>query len=517
MSFVYRNMLPMVLAVSAAVFAWLYGGTIGSVMLGVAPWLCLLMLEGMLFFPQRHKDETSFEARERVWETLKRDPLTLAALAFAVILAIPFVNAGLCPTCDAEAIAAGANPDPLVRFLPFCLNRLHHLNVFLWFLPALIAMLAVRHSLTRNGKRTFLEMVVWNGVALAVVGVVQQVAHAPGPLWSGLMGNRAGYFFSTFGYTNMGGDYFTTLFGLSVALWRFRVDEVRKQESDLRRDGRTLGRHFFWHKHYLLIPACINFVGAMSTLSRAAIILVSTLAVVFFFHAAITFLSRMKKAVRVKAGAYSCLILIIIAVLASIFMPDDLQREVSTLNSGEVLNRVTGKDDALARQSIRLWKEYPIFGCGGWGFMHLQAVAANEVDPEKKFVGSTGGINVHNDYLQFLTEHGVVGFACLVAMVGILLIPVSKAWCALAKAARFAPKGKAPPSPRALFALPAGAFCVLATAAATLVHAFGDCPLRSPAVLFLFFTELAALDGFIPHGIHQSKSNDKGTHHHVEG
>ncbi len=517
MLFVYKNMLPMVLAASAAVFAWLYGGTIGSVMLGVTPWLCLLLFEGMLFFPQRRNDETSFEARERVWITLTHDPLTLVVLAFVVILAIPFVNVGLCPTCDAEAIAAGANPDPFARFLPFCVNRLHHLGVFLWFLPALIAMLAVRHSLTRNGKRVFLEMVVWNGVALAAMGGLQQLAEAPGPLWSNLMGKHAGHFFSTFGYPNMGGDYFTTLFGLSVALWRFRVDEVRKQESDLRRDGRTLGRHFFWHKHYLLIPACINFVGAMSTLSRAAIILVSTLAVVFFFHAAITFLSRMKKAVRVKAGAYSCLILIIIAVLASIFMPDDLQREVSTLNSGEVLNRVTGKNDALARQGIKLWKEYPIFGCGGWGFMHLQAVAANEVDPEKKFVGSTGGINVHNDYLQFLTEHGVVGFACLVAMVGILLIPVSKAWCALAKAARFAPKGKAPPSPRALFALPAGAFCVLATAAATLVHAFGDCPLRSPAVLFLFFTELAALDGFIPHGIHQSKSNDKGTHHHAEG
>ncbi len=517
MSFVYRNMLPMVLAATAAAFAWLYGGTIGSVMLGVVPWLCLLMFEAMLFFPQRRKVETSFEARERVWDTLTHDPLTLAALVFVVILAIPFVNVGLCPTCDAEAIAAGANPDPFVRFLPFCVNRLHHLGVFLWFLPALIAMLAVRNSLTRKGKRVFLEMVVWNGVVLAAVGIVQQVSGAPGPLWSELMGNRAGYFFSTFGYPNMGGDYFTTLFGLSVALWRFRVDEVRQTESRLRREGRTLGRHFFWSKHYLLIPACINFVGAMSTLSRAAIILVSTLAVVFFFHAAVSFLSRMKKAVRVKAGAYSCLVLIVIAVLASIFMPDDIQREVSTIDTNEMLQRVTGKNDALARQSIKLWREYPVFGCGGWGFKHLQVMAANEDAPGKNFIGSTGGINVHNDYLQFLTEHGVVGFVCLVAMVGILLIPVSKVWCALAKAARFAPKGKAPPSPRALFALPAGAFCVLATATATLIHAFGDCPLRSPAILFLFFTELAAIDGFIPHGIVQTESTDKKEHHNAEG
>ena len=514
---VYRNLLPFVLAVSAAVFAWLYGGTIGSLMLGITPWLCFIMLEVMLFFPQRRDNETTYEARERVWETLWHDPLTFVVIAFLVILAIPFVNGGLCPTCDVEAIAAGAKAEPLVSFLPSCVNRLHHLGVYLWFLPALIAMLAVRHSLTRNGKRTFLEMVVWNGVVLAAIGVVQQVSGASGPLWSDSLGDRAGYFFSTFGYPNMAGDYFTTLFGLSVALWRFRVDEVQQMEFDLHAEGQTLGRRLFWRKHYLLIPVVINFVAAMSTLSRAAIILVSALAVIFFFHAAISFLSRMKKAARVKAGAYSCLVLIVIAVLASIFMPDDLQREVSTLNTNEVLKRVTGKNDALARQGIELWKEYPVFGCGGWGFLHLQVTAANEDDLRKGFVGSTGGINVHNDYIQFMAEHGIVGFACLVAMVGMLLIPVSRAWRTLAKAARFAPKGKAPPSPRALFALPAGAFCVLATAAATLIHAFGDCPLRSPAVLILFFTELAALEGFLPRGLVQHEFNDKEEHHHAEG
>lgn len=516
MLFVYRNMLPMVLAATAAVFAWFYGGTIGGVMLGITPWLCILMFEVMLFFPQRRDVETTYEARKRVWDAMFHDPLTFIVIAFLVILAIPFVNSGLCPTCDAEAIAAGASMKPPVGFLPSCVNRLHHLGVYLWFLPSLVAMLAVRHSLTRSGKRTFLEMVVWNGVALAAIGVIQQVSAAPGPLWLELAGGNAGYFFSTFGYPNMGGDYFTTLFGLSVALWRFRVDEIGEEEADLRREGQTLGRRLFWRKHYLLIPVCINFVAAMATLSRAAIILVSTLAVIFFFHAAISFLSRMRKAVRVKAGAYSCLVLIVIAVLASIFMPDDIQREVSTLNTDVMLKRVTGKNDALARQGIGLWKEYPVFGCGGWGFMHLQVTAANEDDLKRGGVGTVGGINVHNDYIQFMAEHGIVGFACLVAMVGILLIPVSRAWCALAKAARFAQKEKAPPPPRTLFALPAGAFCVLLTAVATLIHAFADCPLRSPAVLFLFFAELAALEGFLPRGIVQTEFNDKKEHHHAE-
>ena len=62
-------------------------------------------------------------------------------------------------------------------------------------------------------------------------------------------------------------------------------------------------------------------------------------------------------------------------------------------------------------------------------------------------------------------------------------------------------KGRdAPPRPVQLFALPAPAFFVLVTAACTVVHAFGDCPMRSPAVLTLFFASLAAIPGFLPPG-----------------
>ncbi len=515
MLFVYKNLLAMVLAATGATFAWLYGGTIGDIMLRVTPWLCVLMIEVMFFFPQRRASETTYEARERVWESVWRDPLTLVSVGFLILLAVPFLNGGLCPTCDALQIAEGANPEPPVRFLPSCVNPLHHLGVYLWFFPALIAMVAVRHSLTREGKRMFLEMIVWNGVPLAAIGVVQQVSGAEGPLWSGLLGGQASYFFSTFGYPNMGGDYFTTLFGLSVALWRSRVDEVHQDELTLHKEGQTMGRRLFWRKHYLLIPASINFIAAMSTLSRAAIILSSTLAVIFFFHTAISFLSKMRKAARVKAGAYSCLVLILIAVLVSIFMPDDIQREVSTINTDAVLKRVTGKNDALARQGIELWKDYPVFGCGGWGFLHLQRTTANEDELKMGYVGARGAINVHNDYIQFLAEHGIVGFVFLLAIVTLLVAPTAHVWRVLAKAARFVQKSLAPPSPRALFALPASAFCVLATAVATLIHAFGDCPLRSPAVLFLFFTELAAIDGFLPRGIIQKEDKEKEDHHHA--
>ena len=501
MSFVYENCAAIIFAAVVGILAWVFGGTCDEKMLHVTPWIWLVLVETMLFFPQRHKGESLYEARERVWANLRGDPLTWVSVAFLVFLCIPFVNAGLCPSCDAWEIAAGASAEPPVGFLPFCVNRLHHLSVVLWYLPALSAMIAVRHALTKKGKRLFLEMIVWNGVALAVFGFVQQVMGAPGPLWGTLEdGKPSPYFFSTFGYSNMGGDYFTMMFGLAVAVWRWRVEEVAREEADLQKEGRSLGRQLFWRKHYMMIAIVITFIGAMSTLSRAAIMLTTTLAIVFFIHTAVMFLARMRKAARVRAGVYSMIVLILIALLASIFMPKELQKEVSTINTGEVLNRVTGKYDALSRQAMDLWRDHPIFGCGGWGFMHLQETKATEDDFKHGYVGGVGAANVHNDYIQILAEHGIVGLGCFILIVFLLLLPVATAWRTLSVTARFAQKkSERLPPPQSFFALPAPAFCIIMTAIATCVHAFGDCPLRSPAILTMFFVELATIEGFLPH------------------
>ena len=110
----------------------------------------------------------------------------------------------------------------------------------------------------------------------------------------------------------------------------------------------------------------------------------------------------------------------------------------------------------------------------------------------------SGSANVHNDYVQALAEHGCVGLALLLGAVLMLLIPVWKSWRYLYHLVRFAKTSKLPAKPVLLFVLPAPAFSILAGAAAVGVHAFGDCPLRSPAVLSLLFVSLAAVPGFLP-------------------
>jgi hypothetical protein len=480
--------------------AWLYGGTIGDVNLKTVPWLTVLLLEGLLCFPQQREGESPYLARERVWESLRRDPLTWLIVGFLLYLCLPFVNEALCPICDAAAIAEGKDPGPLIPFLPFCVNRLHHLNVVLWFLPALTVALTVRHALTKTGKRHLVEFLVWNGALLGVWGFIQQVAGAPGPLWAEPEGGRAGYFFSTFGYPNMAGDYFAMIFCLSLAMWMWRSSAVSATFEFPEDVCKVSPYRLFWRKHYLLIPALVSFYAALNTLSRAGILLVSVSAGILFLHAGVLALSRMKKAARVRAGAFGALALLLMAVAASVFMPEEIKKEVDTLATQEVLDRVTGRQEWHARVSIELFKDHPLYGCGGWGYQHFSPTKLLDKDGNPRRAWGAGSANVHNDYLQFLAEHGAIGFGLLVVITSLFLLPTVRVWRRLAKSARFMRASRHLPAPQSLFALPGSAFAMLTAAAVPLVHAFGDCPLRSPAVLTLFFVSLAAAVGFLPRG-----------------
>ena len=527
MWFLYDNIVAIQVAVVCGAFAWIFGGTVPSALMPTMPWLFALLLEVMVCFPQRHAGETTYQARKRVWRAIRRDPLTWVSLAFALVLLVPFFNTGLCPVCSYPEIKFdGASAAPPAPFMPFCVNRAEHLTVVMWFVPTLLAMVAVKHALLKRGKRTVLELIVWNGLALSAIGICQAVTGAQGPLWADLEGTKA-YFFSTFGYPNMAGDYFTTLFGLSIGLWRWKVEEARLEAAEKGHDSVAQASHkAFWRKHLLLVPAMVFFFSAMMTLSRAAILLCSALAIIFYVHTFTCFLARMKKVKRFKIMAVNLIVLVLIATVFFVFMSDetqrrimasggdgqeevaadkpvegfrrDFQREVATIDVRDSLDRIsgTGAGQYHVRVAFRVWKSHPFFGCGGWGYKHF--CIPEMTDEEYEQLQKVGGINVHNDYLQFLAEHGAVGFLLLVAMVIMLVWPLGRVWRALVDAVRFTKPKDQPPKPIAIFAMPAPVFCILATTVSTLLHAMGDCPMRSPAVLSLFFVSLAAMDGFLP-------------------
>ena len=505
MSLLYNNIAAITVAVVVSLMAWLWGGVRGDLLVRTVPWLFVILVETLFCFPQRHRGETTYEARARLWSHLKHSPVFWIAFGLLVLLAVPFANNGLCRTCDAALLAQGVKADPPASCLPFCVNRMDHLDVFLWFAVALLSLVIVHHGLTKPGKRLVLELIVWNGAALALLGFVQGASGAPGPFWTPLPDGRPDPdFFATFGYPNQAGSYFTSLFGLAVALWRDRCERERREEAALDSSSRSaaMGKNYgrFWRRHYFLMPAAVFFFAAVNTLSRAAIVLVTSLSVVYFAHTLVVILSRMNRSRRVFIGVWSLVGFGLLVFFVSISLPKTIRKEVDSLETTVMLDRVTGRGQYHADVATSLWRDHKLFGCGGWGYKHFCRAKMEELQLDPGRIQMVGGINVHNDYLQLLAEHGAVGFGALAALFVLLLRPVVVQWRGMLRDLRFKKGRDLPPKPVAIFVLPAPVCFILASCLATLIHAFGDCPLRSAATLSLLIVSIAALPGFMPEG-----------------
>jgi O-antigen ligase len=482
-------------ALLVAVVSWMFGGTIGPLMTNVVPWLSIILLQGMICFPQRRSGETTGQARARVWSGLKKDALTYVCIAFAALLVIPFLNTGLCEVCDYPEIISGKSPAPLLPFLPFCVNRAHHLSVFLWFIPMMISVLAVKHAMTGSGKKALLHIILWNGFVLALLGGLQISVGAKTPMWSDIEPART-YFFSVFGYPNMAGCYFMLIFVIGFALWRENLDMLSERMKGDEAAKLKFSRSLFWKKHYLLIPTFVIYFAALNSLSRATIMFITVLTVLFFIHTLVTALHKMEKAKRFKLRVVFSVIFAFFILISMNFMPEKMRSEIDTIDTDEVLVRMTGKSEFHVDIAMKIWKQHPVFGVGGWGYKHFAIPNMTEIQAQK---GPTvGGINVHNDFLQFLVEHGLVGAGLIVAMMVMLFLPVASKYIRLLAMSRFLPSKKRPPRPLQIFVMPASAFVIIAGLVCALIHSTGDCPFRSPAILLVFFISLAALDSFMP-------------------
>ena len=416
----------------------------------VAPVSLACLAAATFLWPHCLPGESFAEARVRVRRLLGSDPLTWISLGLVVLLLVPLANVGLCWQCDAAQIAAGADPAPPVAWLPSCLNRRQHLAVPVWFLLALSVMLTVRHALTSEGKRRFLDLLVWNAVALAVLGFVQRVAHAPGPLWLSIGGALEPWmFFSTFGYVNFGAAYFTMMLCAALALWA----------------GDVAGKGRFG----VPVRALVLYGAAVGTLSRTAIVFATLVAAAGAVFACVVPVRRIRAGMR--GGRWRLLVVAgAVAACAAAFALGDVRREVANLRPSAVSERLFDRIGCHRRAAIEIWKDYRMFGCGGRGYMHL--CTTKMTAEELKSLQMGGGAHVHNDYLQFLCEHGAVGFGLMAVLLVALLRPL---WGGLRR------------SPAVVFA----ALGVLAV----LSQALWDCPLCCPAVLMTMFGLLAAEEG----------------------
>ncbi|MFA7173722.1 MAG: O-antigen ligase family protein [Kiritimatiellia bacterium] len=491
MNWFVRNVLVVHVLALVMAFSWIQGGTRAELLVPVIPWLAALTLQFLIVFPQAKSTETLMDARERVWRALRRDPLVYLSLLLLALLIIPLFNVAPLPVFD-EAAQRWVNAPPPVAWLPFCTSPDSHAVLFLWFPPALIAALSARHGLLKRGKRLLLELICWNGALLAVIGFAQVITETKELLWFVPLEAQ---FFSTFGYPNFAGAFFTLIFAISAGLWMYEATLfMHSKEIAIIQSEKN-----FFTKHRLFAAMALNFIAALATLSRAAILLAALVFIILGLYLILFIWERFSKVGQIKIVTGIVLLFMLAAATLTLFDLKEFKGEIHTLSYDTIVSRVTGGAYYHVRVAQDIYRDYPVFGVGGWGYPIYQSQYMSPA--EIKGMQIVGGANVHNDTWQFLAEQGYVGFGLLMACVLALLAPL---WLSLfqliSNSFQLYKKDvdRNLPSAHWFYCIPLPLIAVFVGTAATVCHSLGDLPFRNPAVLTIWVLALACVPGWLP-------------------
>lgn len=491
MNWLAKHILFFHVAALLIALGWIHGGTRPDWLLPVVPWMTLAILLWFLLCPQPKKEEFLLESRQRIWSAVIRDPLTYVSLAFTVLLVIPFFNIVREPLLN-ESTQQWQVFAPPVKWLPFTPDIRRHGIVLLWFIPAMITVLSVKHGLLKRAKRILLEVICWNGAVLALVGFVQLALQATSIL--GLT-PLEGYFFSVFGYVNVGAAFFTLVGALSFGLWLQQAAEEANLSAISTLEADEIQSKLVTHR--MAIPMVLCFAGAIATLSRAAIVFFALLFVFFLVYGLAYIWKRISLGLRISILSGLSALIFSMVVLFFALKLEGLKAELATITPSAVIERVMGTGQNHVSVSKRILADYPIFGVGGWGYPVYQRAY---MTPEQlQTMQVVGGSNVHNDMLQFMIEHGYVGFALMMAFVLLLVIPLMKE---VGQFCRF----KTSEINRSwgqsmgywFYRIPPVAIAVFAGTTATMMHSFGDLPFRSPAILLVWLVSFVCISGWVP-------------------
>lgn len=542
-----RTVVFALVALMLTLFAWLGGGVVAPWLRPWAPWLTLLTVEMALLVPEQRRTESLFDARRRVWQGLVRDPLMWLSVALCLYLVIQWLNACTFLEWDAKAqtwqILSPAfewlrNPDAMawlaspdakvspegVRFwaeppfgwLPWSLRSDEARAVLDWFPPTLVAAVAVRHALLGRSKRRMMTFVCAMTSVLAVAGIIQFIVGGEFLYW-GLKSNA--FFFATFGYPNHAACFFPAVMALSVGMmlwasehrehtrmppWAYGLSAVLCGISGIL-SGSRAGLLFT-----LAITAAtavyvpLRYFGSWPARLRVLVptLLLATAVGVVGTAGFRVYATRANDARRAAIAEATTDEDRAAAARMPQFAPlpalDAVIREIDTTDWAALIAHPmlmrSGYQGILA---LRQHAAHPWYGTGAWSFRWLNATYIDVEDPEERtWLRSRMGVgqaNVHNDTLQFLAEHGWVGFGLMLGCVAALVLPFLKAlFTSPARTVSDAQADRCWVNRLNVACL----FIFLSTALIAL-HSFIDLVFRSPACMMLYALMLVCAPAFV--------------------
>lgn len=450
--------------------SWARGGSAPAYFWAL-PWLSLGLIEVMLLLPLRQPNESVQSAFVRLLKKIAMDPIFYIGMLLLAFLFIQWQNGPLELEYDVTD-QVWRYTEPKWKSMPFCVNQGEAVQVLIWFSAVLTTLLAVRHCIGPKGRMLLLHIFVWNGVLLSLLGILQLWTSPDKLFWYRPM---KVFFFATFGYPNHAGSFFLLTSAINMGLF---IHALTGQDEEY---------SYPWHLGVALI---FNLAAVYASMCRAAIVLVSILLVFFLLYGLFYLRNRISKGVLFKLVTVFVVLIGFIVAIAS--MPNSsFAKEVKTITFDNVSSVYGGDREILSEAAVKIWKDNPWTGVGGWGFRRYVGLYIG--DDQWTFLQENGKANVHHDILQFLCEHGAIGGGLMIALALVLFIHLGIKLAAVPEAENTeTPKIQLwfdSISPVVILSM-AGIICVL-------VHSTVDLPFRSTAVLLLWFITLALLPGFV--------------------
>ena len=456
---------------------WRRGGTIREYMilyLGMAVAAFLTFLLSPYFHRTSHRHGKSL-VDDRIMEIL-RDPIFYIGVFFLIPLYIQWWNSGKVYILEDKAREVLFSP-AVIDWLPGAVNTLKSWDMLVWFFPLFAILLMVRHGCPR--KLGFI-IISWsmaiNSVVLAIIGIIAPLLGNKYLSWltsifilppySRFSFSNFGYF-STFGYANHAASFFLLHLGLTCGLFFYYYSNHKQNRRITIKTGILL---MIILLQFYVLHRCHSSFG----------MIFSWIIMAFFISYGLYLYIRENPKRKVKSRfIVTGVILILASSLFGLYFTarSDILAELSTIKKPmKYIKEQSAEKLWYMSAALDIWRHSPIFGIGGGSYSEYLRYYERPNSNQDKYIKTheLGKANVHNDFIQYLCEFGIVGMGLLIATFVLLAAKIikNKVW-------------------KQSFAL----FGLLGMCG-VLIQSMIDVPFRNPSVIISFAVILAGYGTF---------------------
>jgi len=428
-------------------------------------WLSFFTIQSFLLLPSMLRNETLGEARLRSCANAIQDPFVYAGVALIIFACLQWLNSGcfLIYLDDAEIWRYSAPP---VGWLPFSVEPYPALAVLALFAVTILGGGIFRNGIGKAGKRFFLDMASLFSGGIAVYMVVMSLTgNQPYSVWAAAPGgSNWGIFFGFWLIIALGGhlNFLEARFAKTV-LWSV----------------------------FSLLGNLLGMLHFASPLVMLLFVVMALLIVVYWMF----YLVRQTPGGIAQLKLFLCLVIAIgmtLFLFRFLFPEHPAKGKVTQLADTHYYETLFSDRQFQAPLAWKIWQDYPWTGVGAGGFVHYSRTLIEEADWMR--LNECGGL-LSNDWLQFLTEYGIIGAGLLMGLIIILLIQL---FARMRVASRHLSRKKGGDG----LLLGADPYVISGIVAVTLVFAlsFLFSPFQSGAMLVSFMYVLAVIPGFLPAG-----------------